>query len=119
MERDPLPDAGPWRGIADRDERLRTGLASIYGWYERNAERVACVLRDADYHALTREMNEMRVGPHFAAYHEALGVKLTVKQRAMLELALSFYTWRTLVHDGGMKTPAAVETMVQAIDCAK
>src|SRR6478736_4130204 len=37
MERDPLPDAGPWGVIADRRERLRTGLAALYGWYERNA----------------------------------------------------------------------------------
>ena len=27
MERDPLPDAEPWRAIADRRERLRAGLA--------------------------------------------------------------------------------------------
>ena len=27
-------------------ERLRTGLGAIYGWYERNADLAACVLRD-------------------------------------------------------------------------
>src|SRR3954464_11560371 len=27
--RDPLPDAGPWRAIEDRPERLRAGLAAI------------------------------------------------------------------------------------------
>src|SRR5437868_9831541 len=53
-ERDPFPDAETWRPIGDRGERLRTGLASIYEWYERNAELTACVLRDAEYHALTR-----------------------------------------------------------------
>jgi hypothetical protein len=31
---------------------------------------------------------------------------------------LSFFTFRTLVHDGGLKPAAAVEAMVQAIDCA-
>src|SRR5918999_64410 len=60
LERDPLPDAEPWRAIADQRERLRTGLLAIYGWYERNAELAACVLRDAEYHALTREIAEMR-----------------------------------------------------------
>src|SRR6185503_15054067 len=30
MERDPLPDAGPWRTIVDRRERLRSGLVAIY-----------------------------------------------------------------------------------------
>jgi AcrR family transcriptional regulator len=119
MERDPLPDAEPWRAIADRRERLRAGLRAIYGWYERNAELAACVLRDAEHHALTREVAHMRMGPHMAAYGEVLGAKLSAKQRAVLHLALSFFTWRTLVREGGLKAGAAVEAMVQAIDSAK
>jgi hypothetical protein len=50
-----------------------------------------------------------------AAYHEVLGANLSAKQRAVLGLGLSFFTWRTL-RDGGLDTPAAVEAMVQAID---
>ncbi|MCL4767883.1 MAG: TetR/AcrR family transcriptional regulator [Hyphomicrobiaceae bacterium] len=119
MARDPLPDAEPWRAIADRRERLVTGLAAIYGWFERNARLAACVLRDAEHHAITREMIELRMGPHMAAYYEVLRAGLTDRQRAMLGLALSFFTWRTLVRDGGLKTRAAVEVLVQAIDCAK
>ena len=41
----------------------RVGLRAIYDWYERNAELIACVLRDAEYHALTREISELRFGP--------------------------------------------------------
>jgi AcrR family transcriptional regulator len=119
MERDPLPDAQPWRTIDDRRERLRVGLGAVYGWYERNAELAACVLRDAEYHALTREISDMRFGPFFAAYHEVLGPELTAKQSAVLQLALSFFTWRTLVHESALKQGAAVEAMVQAIECAK
>ena len=48
LERDPPPDAAPWQAIEDRRERLRAGLLAIYGWYERNAELTACVLRDAE-----------------------------------------------------------------------
>lgn len=118
-ERDPLPDAGPWRSIEDRGERLRTGLAAIYAWYERHARLLACVLRDAEFHEPTRKVAELRFGPHMAAYHEVLGARLTVKQRAMLHLALSFFTWRTLVREGGLKQAAAVKAMVQAIDCAR
>mgnify|MGYP001428861224 CR=1 FL=1 len=119
MERDPLPEAAPWREIADPRERLRVGLTAIYAWYERNAQRAACVLRDAEYHPLTREISQMRMGPFMAAYREVLGAGLTAKQRAMLQLALSFFTWRSLVRDGGLKQRAAVSTMVEAIDCAK
>src|SRR3954453_4465263 len=35
QQRDPLPDAGPWRTIADDGQRLRAGLTAIYDWYER------------------------------------------------------------------------------------
>jgi AcrR family transcriptional regulator len=119
FERDPLPDAGPWRTIEDRSERLRVGLRAIYGWYERNAQLVACVLRDAEHHALTREMAELRVGPSMAAYHEVLGAKLNAKQRAVLYLALSYFTWRTLARESGLKPGAAVAVIVQAIECAK
>ena len=52
-----------------------------------------------------------------AAYHEVLGTKMGAKQRAMLGLALSFFTWRTLVRESGLKQGAAVDAMVQAIDC--
>ena len=119
QERDPPPEAGAWRSIADRHERLRVGLAAVYGWYERNAELIACVMRDAEYHRLTREIVELRFGPSMAAYQEVLGATLSTKQRAVLRLALSFFTWRTLVREGGLRPGAAVGAMIQAIDRAK
>ena len=61
----------------------------------------------------------MRWGPYMAAYPDVLGEKLNAKQRAILHLALSFYTWRTLVREGGLKPGDAVEAMVQAVDGAK
>ena len=115
MERDPLPDAEPWRAIEDRHERLRVGLGALYGWYERNAGMAGCVLRDAEYHALTNDIVRLRFGPCMAAYREVLGVKLSRTQRAVLRLALSFFTWRTLVRESGLKQGAAVGAMVQAI----
>jgi hypothetical protein len=35
-----------------------------------------------------------------------------------LRLALSFFTWRTLARESGLKQGAAVAVMVQAIDAA-
>jgi AcrR family transcriptional regulator len=115
--RDPLPDAELWRAIQDQRARLSAGLHAIYGWYERNADLAACVLRDAEYHALTREMTHLRFGPPMAAYHEVLGAKLSMKQRAILQLALSFFTWRTLVRESGLKQSIAVAAMARAIAC--
>jgi AcrR family transcriptional regulator len=118
FERDPLPDAEPWRAIEDSKDRLRAGLRAIYDWYERNASLAACVLRDAEYHALTREIMELRHEAPMAACHEVLGSGLNARQRALLGLALSFFTWRTLARENGLKQGAAVAAMVQAIDSA-
>jgi AcrR family transcriptional regulator len=115
LERDPLPDAEPWREIAEPRERLRTGLLAIYGWYERNSGQAACVLRDAEFHPLTREIAQMRFGPYFAAYKQVLGAGLRPRQRAVLGLALNFFTWRALVQEGEMTTAEAAELMVEAI----
>ena len=117
--RDLLPDAGPWRTIEDPRERQRVGLRAIYDWYERHASLATCVLRDAEYHALTREITELRFGPPMADYREVLGAKLNRKQRALLQLALSFFTWRMLARASGLKQGAAVAVMVQAIDSAR
>lgn len=118
FDRDPLPAADPWRTIEDPRQRLRVGLRAIYDWYDRNATLTACVLRDAEYHQLTREINELRAGAPMASYREVLGAKLNVRQRVLLQLALSFFTWRTLVSEAGMKQSSAVGLMVQAIAAA-
>src|SRR5678816_3168716 len=115
FERDPLPDATPWQAISVPSERLRAGLRAIYRWYARNAEMSARVLRDAESHALTKEMSDLRMGPALAAYGEVLGARLDARQRALLRVALGFFTWRALVSEAGLSPDAAVDTMVDAI----
>jgi AcrR family transcriptional regulator len=118
LERDPLPDGENWRTIEDRRERLTTGLRAIWDWYDRTAELTGCVLRDAEHHQPTKDIAALRFGPYFAVYREVLGATLSGTQRAMLGLALSFFTWRTLVREGGLEQAAAVRTMVNAIESA-
>jgi AcrR family transcriptional regulator len=115
MERDPLPDAEAWRALKTPAERLSVGLRGVYDWFERNADVIGCALRDAEYHEPVREITTLRMGPTFAAFHDVLGAKLNTKQRAMLTLALSFYTWRTLTREAGLKQASAVAAMVQAV----
>jgi AcrR family transcriptional regulator len=118
FERNPPPDAAPWKEIEDRRGRLTAGLLAIYQWYERNADVTALVLRDGEYHATTRKVSELRFGPYMHAYNEVLGAGLSAEQQAVLHLALSFYTWRTLVRDDGLEPAAAVNAMVEAIEAA-
>jgi AcrR family transcriptional regulator len=118
-ERQPLPEAAPWRGISDRGERLTTGLRAIYDYFERNAGILACVMRDREHHAMTREIGDLRVAPYAKAWREVLGDGLSARQRAVLHLALSFHTWRSLVREAGLDQAAAVRTMVQGIEAAR
>lgn len=115
---DPMPNAAAWRDIADRSERLRTGLRAVYDWYERHAALMSCVMRDVEFYAPTKDIVALRIAPITIGWREVLGAQLTARQRALLQLALSFYTWRTLVRDSGLKQAAAVDAMVQAIDGA-
>ncbi len=119
MASDLTPDAAAWAGIGDRRDRISAGLSAIYAWYERNAQLLACVLRDAEHHAPAREIMTLRYGPSIAAWHEVLGAGLRQKQRAMLHLALSYFSWRALVLEGGLKQAAAVKLMVRAIEHAE
>ena len=96
-----------------------TGIAALYVWYERNAELLANVLRDAEHHGPTREVNNLRFGGPGRAIGEVLGAGLGAGQRALLQLALSFFTWRTLAQQAGLKRDQAVAAMVRAIKAAK
>jgi AcrR family transcriptional regulator len=115
LERDPLPEAAEWRGIGDRQARLAAGLAAIYAWYTRNAQLAGCVLRDAEFHPLVREIAALRYAPHMAAYEAVLGKGLTKAQLAVLRVALNYFTWRSLARDSALPARAAVDTMVRAI----
>ncbi len=75
----------------------------------------ACILRDAEHHALTREVTELRMGPAIAAWHEVLGEGLAPPQLAMLHLMLGFHSWRTLVRESGMSQADAATLAAGAI----
>lgn len=112
LEVSPPPDPAPWSAVADPRERLRVGLGEIYGWFERNAGLIACVLADAEHHALVREVSHLRFGPHFEGWGAALSQGA---DGAMLRLALSFHSWRTLTRDAGLDSAAAAVAMAATV----
>src|SRR5688572_32040298 len=79
LEQNPMPDAAPWRAIADPAERLRAGLRAVYDWFARNEGILACVLRDAEQHALVREISELRYAPVITGWRETLGARLSAR----------------------------------------
>src|SRR4051812_7922057 len=96
LERDPLPDLEQWLTVPPGRERIRAGIEQLYAWYDRNAAHAACVTRDAEHHALTREMVELRMAPTFRRAAEILGEDLKPRARALLGVALDFACWRNL-----------------------
>ncbi len=113
LERDPPPDAQILRNIPGGERRIRAGLAAQYDWYARNSELIASVLRDSEYHELTREVFDLRFGPPLRAMSEVLSEGLGDPQRVLLAVALSFQTWRTLTEK--TDPSEAVELMTQAV----
>jgi AcrR family transcriptional regulator len=119
MQRNPLPDPEPWREIEDPVRRLRHGLGELYAYYERNAPMLSNVTRDMELDPLYAEITLMRFGPPLAAIRAVLASGTRPKRAlALLDVALAFATWRTLVLESGLSRKQAVETMVAAVNCA-
>jgi hypothetical protein len=58
----------------------------------------------------------MRFGPYFEKWRAALDFGgSNMDQEAMLALALSFHTWRTLARDAGLDSSGAAEAMTAAV----
>ncbi len=115
LEKEPLPSPEAWAGVADPGARLAKALTALYAWYARNRPLLSNVLRDAEYHAVLREVSELRFGPGIAAIARSVGDGLDKQGQAALRLALSFHTWQTLIYGGGLKHAAAVDLMVKTV----
>ena len=120
IERNPLPDGGPWREIEDPEERLRRGLGEIYAFYEANEAMLSSVLRDAEVHDPTREVVTQGIAPAIAGLGAALasGWAESPTTRAAIDLALGFHTWRSLTGESGLSTGQAAELMARIVRCA-
>lgn len=111
LEREPLPDPSAWEAVNDPQTRLRAALGALYDWFERNEAVTGNVLRDAETNPVLREISGMRFGGAFGAMSASLSPGLGEAGKAALALAMSFFTWRTLVRESGLPPDAAVEIM--------
>lgn len=108
LERDPLPDIEQWSAHRPGAERIRHGLQEIYSWYARNEKLMSCVLRDAEFHALTREIVDERMVPSIERAAELLSEGLGERSRALLSVALDFACWRVLGRRADVPEAAAL-----------
>jgi AcrR family transcriptional regulator len=120
-ERHPAPDPGPWAQIRDPQERLRTALTELYGFYARTEPMRANVLRDAQTMPELAALLEGSVVPYLERVRDLLaeGWEVSGDSRrrllATLKLAIDFHTWRTLERGSGLKSEDALETMLEAV----
>ena len=92
----PPPDLAAWRGLADRRQRLRTGLGELYRHFRATAAMWAHVLRDAELSPVVREAAE----PRFRYLREAAAVLgegwPEGLAHAAIRHATRFATWQSL-----------------------
>ncbi|MGG5823273.1 TetR/AcrR family transcriptional regulator [Falsiroseomonas sp. HW251] len=116
LERDPLPDPDAWAALPEGSARVGAGIGALFGWYARNADLAACVLRDAEAHEVTREIVGLRFGPPMRRATEVLNEGLSAPQRAMLHLMMGYPAWRSLVQESGLSQEDAVAVAVRAVE---
>ena len=120
-EQHPPPDPKPWAEIGDPQERLRTVLAELYGYYARTEPMRANVLRDAETMPALAALLEGTVVPYLEALRDLLaeGWKVRGEGRrrllAALKLAIDFHTWRSLERESGLSREEAVVLMLEAV----
>jgi AcrR family transcriptional regulator len=119
----PPPDIGAWAAIEDPDERLRTALAELYGYWRRTESMMANLIRD--------EPTNENVRRHFAAFHAYMeaardvlmsgrGLRGRARKRgeAAIGHSLAFSTWRSLARDQGLDDRDAVELTMALVAAA-
>ena len=119
----PPPEIGAWGQIADPDERLRTALAELYGYYGRSGEMLDRLLRDAPRVPVVRELMAP-FGELLAAAVEILmrgrGLRGRARERVQAAIghALAFPTWQQLTAGQRLDDAGTVELMVRLVAAA-
>jgi AcrR family transcriptional regulator len=110
MTERPMPDLEPALAVENPAERLRTVLTPLYGWYRETAPMLRRVIGER---AAVPELDEwmaQSADALFAALAERLSDGL---DRALVALALDFWTWQRLDREG-LDDAAAAELMTRS-----
>lgn len=107
LETSPPPALDPARG-------LEANLRDLYGWWRRNQGMSGNVARDRGSVPALDELMRETSDARFDALADALGS--TREERAVIRVALTFATWRTLA-DRGLSDAAAARAMSARASC--
>jgi AcrR family transcriptional regulator len=119
----PPPDIRTWAAIEDPDERLRTAVEEIYGYWRRTQAMIQNMIRD--------EATNENVRRHFAIFHVYMDAARDIlmagrglrgrardRARAAIGHALDFSTWRSLTREQGLEDSEAVNLMIGLVGVA-
>jgi AcrR family transcriptional regulator len=102
----PLPDFSPALALSDPTERVRATLGDFYRWYRETAPMAEKIQRDRGavpaLDALMKRTSDQRLAQLTDALARAFRSRgrRAQKQRALIRLALDFWTWRCLSREG-------------------
>ena len=112
----PAPDFATALALDDPAERVRNTLAQLYAWYRETEPMFGKLYSDrASVPELDRVM-EQDIDRIPAGLADALQAPIAAgdRLRALIRVAVDFWTWRRLTHEG-LDDEAAAEVMAAAI----
>ena len=124
IAQDPPPDPTAWRKIDNASERLRAALRELYAHYARNQDMLDNVFRNMHIVESMREFNLPLVEQSFAQMTEILTTayedppRSASQRAALVAVAISFDTWKTMTQSRGLDGQEALELMARAVDAA-
>jgi AcrR family transcriptional regulator len=116
----PLPDLSAALSLPDPRQRLKGCLRGFYGWYRETAAMAENVQRDRGAVAPLDALLTQTADARLAELAGALGAGFRLRgaraerQRALIRLALDFWTWRRLDREG-LDDNTAADLMTEAV----
>ena len=124
IAQDPPPDPTAWTKIDNASDRLRAALRELYAHYARNQDMLDNVFRDMHIVESMREFNLPLVEQSFAQMTEILTAayedppRSASQRAALVAVAISFDTWKTMTQSRGLDGQEALELMARAVEAA-
>lgn len=116
----PFPDPATWADVPDPHLRAELALVEVYGYWESHEQLVGNVLRDAETDDQLRQISQDSWGAGVTDIRNSILAAWPATSRspeltALLDLALSFRTWQSLVRGSGLTAQAAVGVMSRSV----
>jgi AcrR family transcriptional regulator len=116
----PLPDLSAAMSLPDPKQRVRAAVRAFYGWYRETGPMAENVQRDRGAVPQLDALMKETADAQFATLADALSAGFrrrgarADRQRALIRLALDFWTWRRLDLEG-LDDDSAADLMTEAV----